>query len=432
MIAWVAELDVAEAIPSDDASVRRYACWAAVWAKDKTAAIHHITLFLLVTPYDLVTLKTCGPATEYLANALDTDIDTDIAALAASVSANRLVEFGDLTELRQGAAATQKPPQSLQDAILALDYQSSPVFAVLDGAQFDDLPAALLDGGFSARSLYLNAPESGGQPSLTAPQLVVLNQAERGFTGRSYPETVKALFALIGDASRAVFWQCSAGLDALFFHLRKTNKVLIPKSYLGGHTADLETEENASQAFVALRHADANAMAQIVPAMNVDEASRLFGPCNGVLFAPDPDWAGGRPWIHIARPYTWPAPRPGPLKLCAATMDKIEARRIDRLVNKTVTYLRKVLPANFQHMSLHQLGQSARAARQSGKSLGLKGLAAHNRWAYLCVITEGKIAKSPDVKAFVKHGNGTPDEQVKLAMNETLKTLKAAAKELRA
>lgn len=429
MIAWVADLDVAAATVPDDAILRRYTCRAAIWAADKTTALHHIKLFLMVTPYDLVTLKSCVPASECLADAED----TDIAALVASVSQSRLVEFGDLIELRQDAAATQAGPESLQDAILALEYQTRPVFAVLDGAQFDNLPAALIDGGFSARSLYLDTSQSPGPPSLTAPQLVVLDQAANGFAGRTYPDAVNALFALIEDVPRAVFWQCGAGLDALFFHLRKINKVLIPRSYLGGNTVDLETdEEDTSQAFVAFRHADANAMAQTVSAMNADEASRLFGPCNRVLFAPDPSWAAGKPWIDIPRPYSWPDPRPGPLKLCAATMDKIEARRIDRLVHKTVMYLRKVLPPNFHHMSLQQLGIGARSARQSGRTLGLQTLAAHNRWAYLCVITEGKIAKSPDVKAFIKHGNDTPDKQVKLAMNETLKTLKTAAAELRA
>ena len=37
-------------------------------------------------------------------------------------------------------------PTSLEDALLALDHKSAPVFAVLDGAQFDNLPQELLLG----------------------------------------------------------------------------------------------------------------------------------------------------------------------------------------------------------------------------------------------------------------------------------------------
>ncbi|WP_299731484.1 DUF4123 domain-containing protein [uncultured Tateyamaria sp.] len=423
MLTWLATLEVKDADVPDDAAARRYSCPAAVWAESRETAIERVALFLKVTPYALVSVTDCTPAGE--------EAEQAHAELAALVHDTHLVEFGDLTEIGTGhVPEPMTQPQSLKEAVLALDHVARPVYAVLDGAQFDDLPAALFDGGFVTRPLYLNVQDRSAAPVRTSPYLVTLDEAGASFAGRSYGETVEALFALLGDKPAGVFWQCEAGTDALYFHLRKTNRILIPKTFLSGNATDAEPDE--PHAFVLFRHADANSLAQTVFAMNSEEASRLFGPCTALLFGPSPDWTGDYPWFHLVRPYSWPAPRPGALTLSTATMEKIEERRRDRLILKTVAYLRKVLPPNFQHLSRTQLTGLARASRKSGKALGLRGLGAHNRWAYLCAITEGRIAKSREVKAFIKRGNDTPDEQVKIAMKDTLATMKNAVAELQA
>lgn len=57
---------------------------------------------------------------------------------------------------------------SLEDALLALDYKTAPVFAVLDGAQFDNLPQELLLGDFVSRPLYLDRGDNNPEQIVTA------------------------------------------------------------------------------------------------------------------------------------------------------------------------------------------------------------------------------------------------------------------------
>lgn len=62
---------------------------------------------------------------------------------------------------------------ALKPIILESDL---PVFAALDGAQFDDLPNALFEGDFVHRPLYLDRGNGTSDQLRTAPQLVWLDR----------------------------------------------------------------------------------------------------------------------------------------------------------------------------------------------------------------------------------------------------------------
>ena len=200
------------------------------------------------------------------------------------------------------------------------------LYAVMDGAQFDDLPAELAARGLSFRPLYLDRGES--ERERAALQLVSLGEPS-GAAG-----AIDAVLELTASRPATVFWECPAGPDAIYRHLRTINMALIPKGTdadeadgAAASTAETEVivprqdgsryglsaapnagaasvfppasaepEESGSEAagetheFVLFRHGDANVMAQVLPALNGAQFARLLGPATAISFAPDPKW----------------------------------------------------------------------------------------------------------------------------------------------
>lgn len=335
------------------------------------------------------------------------------------------------SQAKTEADAQPKPPVSLEDALLALDHKSAPVFAVLDGAQFDNLPQELMMGDFVSRPLYLDRGDNNPEQIITAPHMVWLDERAEKITGRAPGQTIPALMALIANRPAAVFWQCAAGAGALYKHLRGINMVMIPNEF--APPADVArpdvngSTKSGTHEAVLFRHADANVIAQALPVMNAPETARFYGPASSLFFAPDPDWASGREWLQSDRPIDLPNPPPGLLTLGAATLEGMQGARERRSLRRTASFLRRTLPPDFQGLSDHQLERAALASRRSGDELGIRSLGGHQRWAYLMTITEGRVAQEPRVRAFIQAGNETPDRQVKAAMLDTLARMKQVA-----
>lgn len=327
-------------------------------------------------------------------------------------------------------------PASLEQALLALDHKSAPVFAVLDGAQFDNLPQELLLGDFVSRPLYLDRGDNNPEQIITAPHMVWLDERPEKITGRAPQDTIPALLALIANRPAAVFWQCPDGADALYKHLRGINMVMIPKEFAPpadpARLGEDQQNPTSSHETVLFRHADANVIAQTLPAMDAAEMARFYGPATHLFFASDPDWANGRDWLQADRSDGLPKPQSGLLSLGSATMDGIKHARERRSLQRTAGFLRRTLPRDFQGLSDHQLEQIARNSRKSGKDLGIGSAGGHQRWAYLMAITEGRVAEDRRVRDFIRSGNETPDRQVKIAMLDTLERMKQVAAEIEA
>lgn len=238
-------------------------------------------------------------------------------------------------------------PTSLDEALLALDHESGPVFAVLDGAQFDNLPQELLMGDFVSRPLYLDRGDNNPEQIVTAPHMVWLEERPEKITGRAPKDTIPALMTLIANRPAAVFWQCPDGADALYRHLRGINMVLYPKAALTDYAdpEPLEVDEiqqpetSDTHTLVLFRHADANVLAQVVPALNPTQLARLIGPGRRILGAPENGWADGM--LALNRDEVWPAPYSGPIRLDCETMKRIESVRFRWLSIRTTAYLRR-------------------------------------------------------------------------------------------
>lgn len=121
-----------------------------------------------------------------------------------------------------------------------------------------------------------------------------------------------------------MFWQCSAGGDALYRHLRTINMVHLPRSALPAEEQEEITDTHVSALF---RHADANVMAQVFSGADLLEAARLLGPAERVLFAPEEHWSPDYDHITVERSEGWPEPRRGTLILSEPTMRRIEEVR---------------------------------------------------------------------------------------------------------
>lgn len=330
---------------------------------------------------------------------------------------------GDEAAPGSGQTASAADAPGFRDAIMDA-AQAGGLFAVLDGAQFDDLPRALMMGGFVYRSLYLDRGDNNREQVITAPHLVWLDERPLTEAGRAPDATVPALLALIGARPAAVFWHCAEGGEALYKHLRGINMVLYPRAALAGMPdppppADGPEKVPDSHRRVVFRHADANVMAQVLYAMDAPELARFYGPADCLFFAPDPDWAGGRPWLQAPRPADLPAPARGALALSMPTIERMQAVRDARHRRRIATYLRKVAPEQTAGMDDAALEVATAGFMAEAKTHGVRSESAMGRWGYLQLLTGGQMGRQPEVTDYLAKGDPakTPDERVRDLMH---------------
>lgn len=283
---------------------------------------------------------------------------------------------------------------------LATDPEAR-VYAVIDGALFSNIKMICQDAGLDCRALYrdsgntavvlggpwivnpyrdwidpgerpapewaadwesgsltedelaerMNAAAAAGDPSGGGPSSV--DDVENA------PATIARLDRILGVAEGGpgpVFWAGDSSLteDILYRHLRRLNKVLVPKARGGGEEANemaaaaADAEEipapEASGAYelAIFRHADANVMAQVVPALNPTQLSRLFGPCRQLLCEPAEEWGKGA--IRASKPEDAPEPPTGPLRWEAETVRAIGDRRAVPFEHRLMDTLRGKYP----------------------------------------------------------------------------------------
>ncbi len=343
------------------------------------------------------------------------------------------------------------------------------VFAVIDGAFQTDLPARCRAAGLSHRALYRHdgdpaivlggpwiinpyrdgfvmtedpAPDwavAAGEGNLTAEALASRMQAalEAGDPSgggmlpvddandtRAIIARLDAVLRLAGDCPGLVFWIGTGRLteDLLYDHLRRLNKMLVPAVEGGSNgrsdlsDAAADTEEIASPALgdryelVIFRHADANALAQIIPALDPPQLSRLFGPCLQIVHAPDWEWTA-TPRV-LSKPADLPAAPKGPLQLTPATIRRMEALRMAGSRRKVMTYLREVDPDGTRNLTDDVLYRHVLDYEATGDSIGLQSERAHMKWAYLMSITGGEAGNDDLAQRAFRDNGKHPDEAI--------------------
>lgn len=91
-----------------------------------------------------------------------------------------------------------------------------------------------------------------------------------------------AFLKALSDSAAAVFWVGNNKLseDIIYRHLRGLGKI----------TIDVDDDALFKTDSVTFRNADANVMAQLLPALDPPRHARLFGPATHILFAPHHEW----------------------------------------------------------------------------------------------------------------------------------------------
>ncbi|MFQ6554313.1 hypothetical protein AAD018_018375 [Aestuariibius insulae] len=318
----------------------------------------------------------------------------------------------------------------LHDLLLSADYRTAPWFAVLDGAQFDNLPDALREGKFIACSLYLDRGENNPEQVITAPHLVVLDETAHNPALRPPAEAVPALLDLIKDRPAAVFWQCPKGEDALFKHLRGINMVMYPKELLPPLDPEVEadsdemtsTEEAAeTHARVLFRHADADVMAQVGSSLTMPNQARLLGPASALLFQASAERGG---LLSVVMDAGVPA-APGPLRLSEAELSSLDGSNAALSRARIETHLREVAPEYVDVVGSAGLSAVVQQAEQTGGALGIETEYGQGLWATLMLMTGGELANEPQVVDYVKDHSEGPDR----AVEEILEQIGAASDE---
>jgi hypothetical protein len=278
-------------------------------------------------------------------------------------------------------------------------YDMAPaVYATLDGAQFDDLPALLGGANLKSRSLFLGAAD----PEIEAvgPGLVEIDIAG----------AMDRFLGLLGDKPAAVLWSCDAGDAALYRHLRLLNEAMVPilrDNAPPRPQGEPRPPSDYREERVLFRHFDPRVLAQVLPVLDERQFARVLGPAALILLPR----ASGPPLRAPALETTAIAPQ-GPLRLSVGQMDAIADMRAEASRQVIAAYLRKVAPGETGAMDDVQLQRLVRQSEQSGRAMGLKSEQALGRWAYVMTRTNGRALEQPGLRGYITDGRSSPDEKM--------------------
>jgi hypothetical protein len=353
-------------------------------------------------------------------------------------------------------SALSESAQHLLDSLKPLACNPAHrVYALLDGAPFDDLPGSLAQSGIACRSLYCNVQDAelirsgpwlvdiyhapdptlnvwGGLPGvrtdsseLVTPEPIEAVVSEPGrkqlsetpFHASGGPaeaaSQLSLLAKIVGDAPVAVYWVGDNALTEwrLWHHLRTLNMVLIPKEFLPsippsqfGRTAisDLSSHEP-----VLFRHADGNVLAEVLPVLDGAQFSRYFGPATSVFFlAPDHPSPSQSTLKRAALPDDAPPAATGLLKMTYGQMDELDAARRESLTQAATGYVMSATRAvRDTYPEPYVAGMVVKALAKSN-DIGASTRNSHYRWALMYTMSGGKIYDSPRFHSYI--GEDTP------------------------
>jgi hypothetical protein len=285
-----------------------------------------------------------------------------------------------------------------------LEQAPKPLFAVLDGALFDDLPGDLTNAGFSPRSLFLDHADVEFERA--GPWLLALDD-ERA---------LDHVHALAIAQPCAVFWSCQEGGEVLWRHLRTLNEALIP---LQGENLEQVDPQSAFER-VLFRHWDPNVLSALMPVLDAGQFARVLGPASHVaIYAPD--YGGVR---RIPRPDDLPSAPHGPLKILPGQMNALTDAMVHSSRLKIARYLKRNVPDHFQGIDDEFLWGATIASETTADELGIETERGRARWAYVMMLSDGKAAELPQVRGFIRNGSASPDDQVSALMKHTAQALR--------
>lgn len=360
------------------------------------------------------------------------------------------------------------------------------IFAVMDGARFDNLPVLLRAADVAHRPLYRHA---GGDYSIVTggpwlvdpsrPAVSPLSGMAQGdhaepedadlsdealearsaglseqmmaalasgdstgggiLAGDVHPEAETVMLRLekilwiCRDKAAIVFWLGDETLteETLYRHLRGINRIVIPKTAASDDLADNRVELMAAGDEADERPSSEETVIfrHADPNVMVQLFSGLYEDQAARLFGPAteilfaPEQSWGGGVKRGRRPADIPTPT-GHLRLVDENIGQIRALRLKTMREMRASYLQKCCADELVEATPGELADHVLVSEQTGKRLGLVSEAAHCRWAYLMFATRGQIAASPDIVSYIRDAGSSPDRQVGLVMKSTVAELR--------
>lgn len=237
------------------------------------------------------------------------------------------------------------------------------------------------------------------------PWLVKLDQS---------PVAIDQLSLLVGEKPASVFWCCDQGERVLWRHLRTLNMAVIPAWSADGGAAPPPDGSGREPATVTFRHWDPRVLAASLPSLTASQLARVLGPAREIAFvAPH---AGSL--RRLVKDPSWPPAKPGLLAFDDAQIAALNARRLSASHRKIATMLREVEPAATASLSDEQLLTHVRISDVQGRKLGIQAEAAHGTWAYLLMMSNGRLLRERQLLEFISHGDRPPDAQVRRLLDK--------------
>ena len=284
-------------------------------------------------------------------------------------------------------------------------------YALLDGAQFPDLPGALRTAGLSARSLFFGQGDVATEAA--GPWLVPLAQS---------PAALEGVMNTVGEVPAAVFWSSVSGELELYRHLRTLNKVRIPEWAAAGGTMPPADGTGTRPEAVLLRHWDPNVLGALLPVLDAGQFARVLGPAAEITLVATEHEGLQR---VVADP-DWPIAPSGMMSIRPEQLVALSDRRAAASRRRIAAYLRTVAPAETAGAPDQAVLAHVRESEATGLRLGLQSEEAHARWAFIMCKSNGRVLRMPEVLRFIREGS-EPDRQVKLVMVQAIGALRGQA-----
>jgi hypothetical protein len=293
----------------------------------------------------------------------------------------------------------------------AVDQMPRPLFAVLDGGQFDDLEDELADAGIPARSLFLE----GGNEDIRrdGPWLVTL----RDKATRNHIEELAL------ERPCAVFWSCPKGEQTLWRHLRTINEILVPDDRIQEN--DGKSGNPVKYERVLFRHWDPNVLGSILPLLDTDQSARLLGGANTILI--NATQYGGLKRIAHQEPSLVPSAEP--LIIRPDQIVALKDARIRSSAIRAARFLKRTSSPAIVRLPERELAAIAEKRMRMASSLGIAEERAQIRFCWLMANSDDRFIDQPGVRDLISRGKGTPSSRLNLladAMAEAAAPKRAA------
>lgn len=294
----------------------------------------------------------------------------------------------------------------------ALGKMPRPLFAVLDGGLFDDLPGDLTRKNVSCRSLFLDHADKDIE--LAGPWLVAFADEE----------ALNHVTDLALAQPCAVFWSCPTGDVALWRHLRTINEILIPAETASGETSSGEASGEFRR--VLFRHWDPNVFASVLPLLSGAQFARVFGPAEVILMNA-PDYGGLK---RATKRTDWPEPARGLLRIEPNQIGRLQEVMVHSARLRIARYLKENIPPNPPGIADETAWRATLANEKTANQLGIQTEAGKARWAYLNIVSDNKATEIPEIRRYIQNGEANPDEQVRSLMRHTIDALRTYGKDV--